>query len=461
MGAGLGGCILAESLCSAMDITLVELPESSDYLNQINDLSYPANLIPHVGSGLGGSTKYWHNGLMEIDESIFTQYWPYQKSALSDYYQKAFIRLSKISFKKAQEVFRDLRRQFAALGVPELFLRQGLYYPSNRINVWTSSLLEGRVRLIRAEALGFQVTSNSKIESLEIIAGKEKLSISSDFYVLAAGGLGTPVLLHKLAEKVSLPSLRHAGRNYEDHPTGFVAEVKTNRPFYHLWNFKAFGLNGSFRIPISITQDSLQISFQLRPAYQSKGENPFVSILNDLRNHPLRLKNYVKLFLKFDDLFEILSFKLGFNFPTRNFSVLMVAQQAPQPDLSIKRDNIKGCITRKWILTEGYINSLDQALHKFLQILSPGLIKYRIFSGWQNRLASSAHHSGTARMASDPNTGICNENGQVYGVDNLFICDGSMIPASGFANTGLTIAALGLKLGDYLKNLCEKRRVHQ
>lgn len=453
MGAGLGGCILAESVCHLMDVTLVELPENSNYLSQINDLSYPANLNPHLGSGLGGSTKYWHNGLMEIDESIFTRHWPYPKSALNEYYQKAFRRLSKVSIKRAEEVFQNLRRQFIDLGVPESLLRQGLYYPNERMNVWSSSSLEGRVRLIRAEALGFKVNSDSMIGSLEIIIGNEKLSISSDFYVLAAGGIGTPVLLQKLAKKVSSPSLQHAGRHYEDHPIGFVAEVSTNRPFYRLWNYKIYGVSGRFRIPISITEGGLQISFQLRPAYQSKGENPFFSILNDLRNHPLRLKNYIKLLFKFDDLFEIISFKLGFNFPTRKFSVLMVAEQAPQSNLSIENSELIGCITRRWILKEDYLKSLDKALDTFLQMLTQGITQYRIFAGWQNRLASSAHHSGTARMASDPNSGVCDEHGRVYGLNNLFICDGSMIPASGFANTGLTIAALGLKLGDYLKNI--------
>ena len=460
MGAGLGGCILAESVCSLMDVTLVELPENSDYLGQINDLSYPANLSPHVGSGLGGSTKYWHNGLMEIDDSIFTQHWPYPKSALDEYYKKAFRRLSAVSIKRAEEVFQDLRRKFIDLGVSESFLRQGLYYPNKRMNVWGSSSLESRVKLIRAEALGFNVNLDSTIGSLELIVGSKQLSISSDFYVLAAGGIGTPVLLQQLAKKVYLPSLQNAGRNYEDHPIGFVAEVKTNKPFYRIWNYKISGVSGRFRIPISITEDGLQVSFQLRPAYQSRGENPFFSILNDLRNHPLRLQNYIKLLFKFDDLFEILSFKLGFNFPTRKFSVLMVAEQVPQPDLSIEKSELIGRITRRWILKEDYLNSLGKALDTFLQMLSQGITEYRIFSGWQNRLASSAHHSGTARMASDPNSGVCDENGRVYGLNNLFICDGSMIPSSGFANTGLTIAALGLKLGDYLKNRNQERRGH-
>jgi choline dehydrogenase-like flavoprotein len=35
-------------------------------------------------------------------------------------------------------------------------------------------------------------------------------------------------------------------------------------------------------------------------------------------------------------------------------------------------------------------------------------------------------------------------------MSNLYVCDGSVIPGSGIANTGLTISALALRLGAHL-----------
>ena len=32
--------------------------------------------IAIVGTGLGGSTKAWHNALMEIDAPVFDKKWP-------------------------------------------------------------------------------------------------------------------------------------------------------------------------------------------------------------------------------------------------------------------------------------------------------------------------------------------------------------------------------------------------
>ena len=47
--------------------------------------------------------------------------------------------------------------------------------------------------------------------------------------------------------------------------------------------------------------------------------------------------------------------------------------------------------------------------------------------------------------------GICDMNLKVYAFSNVYICDGSAIPASGYSNTGLTIAALAVRLADHLK----------
>ena len=47
--------------------------------------------------------------------------------------------------------------------------------------------------------------------------------------------------------------------------------------------------------------------------------------------------------------------------------------------------------------------------------------------------------------------GSCDMKVKVYDFSNVYICDGSAIPASGYSNTGLTIAALAVRLADHLK----------
>ncbi len=59
VGSGLAGSILAHRLGNVAEVTVVEQGDnSSDYPVEIVDVGRPANLSPHVGSGLGGSTRF-------------------------------------------------------------------------------------------------------------------------------------------------------------------------------------------------------------------------------------------------------------------------------------------------------------------------------------------------------------------------------------------------------------------
>jgi choline dehydrogenase-like flavoprotein len=65
-----------------------------------------------------------------------------------------------------------------------------------------------------------------------------------------------------------------------------------------------------------------------------------------------------------------------------------------------------------------------------------------------------AHEVGTMRMSRDEHDvkGVVDKNLKYIGVDNLYVCDLSVFPVSPPANPTLTLAALALRLADYLKN---------
>lgn len=54
---------------------------------------------------------------------------------------------------------------------------------------------------------------------------------------------------------------------------------------------------------------------------------------------------------------------------------------------------------------------------------------------------STAHHTGSARMADHPRGGVVNSGGEVFGYPGLFVADGAAIPSSLAVNTSLTILA--------------------
>lgn len=63
---------------------------------------------------------------------------------------------------------------------------------------------------------------------------------------------------------------------------------------------------------------------------------------------------------------------------------------------------------------------------------------------------SAHHHAGTTRMSLDPQDGVVDSDGRVFGIDNLYVAGASVFPTAGFANPTLTIIALARRLGRHL-----------
>jgi len=56
----------------------------------------------------------------------------------------------------------------------------------------------------------------------------------------------------------------------------------------------------------------------------------------------------------------------------------------------------------------------------------------------------------SCRMHADPRQGVVDAQQRVHGMENLYICDASALPAPGPANPSLTTAALGFRLAEHL-----------
>ncbi len=60
----------------------------------------------------------------------------------------------------------------------------------------------------------------------------------------------------------------------------------------------------------------------------------------------------------------------------------------------------------------------------------------------------NAHLVGGARMAARPQDGVVDSEHRVFGVDRLYVADGSVMPTQGSANPALTIMSLAARLAD-------------
>lgn len=81
-----------------------------------------------------------------------------------------------------------------------------------------------------------------------------------------------------------------------------------------------------------------------------------------------------------------------------------------------------------------------------------GRILRRAGSVYRTRMniKTFSHALGTARFGTDPANAVLDPQCRFFGVPNLFVVDGSFMPSVGGVNPSLTIAANGLRVGEYL-----------
>jgi choline dehydrogenase-like flavoprotein len=81
-----------------------------------------------------------------------------------------------------------------------------------------------------------------------------------------------------------------------------------------------------------------------------------------------------------------------------------------------------------------------------------GIFSRNFFVGDRIPLAGVAHQNGTIRFGHDPATSALDTNCRAHDVDNLYVVDGSFFPSSAAVNPALTIMANALRVGAHLKD---------
>ena len=93
------------------------------------------------------------------------------------------------------------------------------------------------------------------------------------------------------------------------------------------------------------------------------------------------------------------------------------------------------------------------------KITSEAMLDKVLASGLKPRhfMMSAYHPLGTCRIAANPGNGVCDMDHQVFGVDGLYVMDGSAVPSSLGANPQVTIMALASRAAQKLADKVARR----
>jgi hypothetical protein len=296
------------------------------------------------------------------------------------------------------------------------------------------------------EALELRTGPRGAVERVRLI-DRRSLSyreVSADIFVLAAGAVGTPVLLERSGVRDGSGQL---GRNYMRHlGVGLALLFKEPTGAAETW-MKQLGLAdfyfGTNEMPtkMGIVQQ-LPVPGPLSVMKQLPVPGPiarylyrrllfFAGTVEDLpqaRNRVEARGEGARLFHQFHP-FDL----------ERGRALLAGMRRAFAPQRKPSKDHGAPGYRESQSPVEGNIG------------IEPGLVqeswKRFGFVAGSDRL-HAAHQVGTCRMHREAAFGVVDGEGRVHGMENLFVSDGSVFPTSLGVGPALTIYAWGLRVAD-------------
>lgn len=449
IGGGLAGSLICNELAKHADVTLLELGRKNhiDYprigfdrkkLAEVNTLCY----------GGGGTTNLWHNGLIPIKQcdvigkefaEVLADAQPFIDGAASALFFKDGSYSA--AYENSVAAMTDNLRKIGTFpdGV------DCLVYPKKFSKLTVDSRVEDYYSV---EKIGF-VFDGRRIKTVRYTSGSKEHFVDADSVIVAAGTLGSPKILGEMIS-ASGHSFDRLGSGFIDHPMGFVGKVRFKKEAAGVIRQLSMSDQGDYVVRSAVRLRSPCGQYTccafFRPALTMDNRLSIYKYKSQLGASAglARLRNMFSWKLFHPDIIaEIISHLFGMNIPSRTYNVLLIAEQKKgtsrvyydgddlRVDWSISADELA--------IYRALLKNLKEMLLESAEEVN---IETDITEKW---LWSAAHHSCTTPLGSGV-ADLVDRDLKLNFCDNAFVCDGSVIQEHSYANTGLTIGQLALRL---------------
>jgi len=244
--------------------------------------------------------------------------------------------------------------------------------------------------------------------------------VSAHAVVLAAGALSTPKLLRASGVKN-----RHLGRHLHIHPAAGVTGIM---------DYEVLGWRGTMQ---SYYVDELLDEYRtlLLATFPPPGVGYSAGSIPP--NEVMRYRYLASIGVQMSDTGEG-EVKEKFN---------SIASYSIDPE-DLEKIKVGIRLSSEILFAAGAVK-VYPPLKKNMGVSSMGELNRLLDEAGPRRFKLSAYHpQATARMGGDGEIGVVDVGGEVYGYENLFVADASVIPTSTIVNPQLTINALALLIAD-------------
>lgn len=436
IGAGLCGSVVSTLLRNDFQVTVVEQGRKKKPLfTDVECTTGELNTSINRAEGLGGTTNYWHNALIELDDKDLKKA-GIEPRGFASYYQKAWgFFLSERELAECNKA-RDANAAATKSAIAHMVL------PQTRHNVW--NLANKRYP---GDAIDVVYGHVHKIVDggVELDGGKR---IDADHVIACGGGIGTPIVLAR-----SLGQENGFVPGYHDHPQAYIAKVKL-KPDSALKKVSSTAtLSADVRAGFVYESDDLKTVIYLRPAVDMRLGSitgPARYILSDLRNDPFSPKKIMMLFGNLEAVREAILFKTRLGYRGNYYSVLILGEQTPLATRGVKMHGDQKP-ELNWQVTPEELSSYGASVKKFFAEYADEILETKVIPTTEWDFRNAAHHSGTSTSFVPMPGDTSKEFFGVKGLPNTYVVDGSLLRAAGIANSGLTLVALTYRLAELLR----------
>jgi choline dehydrogenase-like flavoprotein len=492
VGTGIGGGTLVEQLGKRKArFVVVEAgaPRKSDSVGMDN--VGRQFVMPVTRSiELGGTSNLWHGVLSPLDRADFETRpwvplsgWPVSLDELMPHYHAASALMGVEHFE-----------YFDEKSIPEVFAQQMAAMPFDRA-ILENKLFQQRLDIMRFKKVVRRVVGESEDRhclyntvALELEPGERRSSVGQLFarttggreirvraktFILAAGALETPRLLlnsRKMGERGAGNHNDQVGRYLMDHPMGNLLQIRFKQPlraplYSDTKSSPAMKIKtGLLFTPAIQKREGLpNHCFYIRPSFvegiNDESERIKLSLLT-LRDSRMTMGDFMRVLTHPNVVAQVLAYKTWLRVTYKFGDLFFLTEQVPNPDSRVSLSDRKDAFGYPMARVDWKVTSADlESMQRCFRVLTTEAFSSEHFSfthkawtdtGWEERYSSAAHHVGTARMAPNDRTGVVDASLRVFGVDNLYVCDGSVFATAGNVNNSLTISALAIRLDEHL-----------
>jgi choline dehydrogenase-like flavoprotein len=493
VGAGAAGIVLAVELSRLGKRVLVleaggaeiESESQDPYRSVLTGLDHNG---VHTGRfrAKGGTTRKWGGQILELDEQDFEcrpgvpgSGWPFPKSALTKYYERALQLEGLADVQRSDEAvwreiglrppaFEQLEPYFSRWCPDPDFARihQQALEQNDRVTLWLHA--NGTTPIFEGETLrGLRCRTLTGIEAV----------FHATEFVFCLGAIeSSRFFLQPGQRQYPWQQSGLLGKNFQDHVDCNVAVVEPlhERQFHEDFDnifSKGFKYHPKLRLSprlqaekailnvagtITFTSDADEALDRIKSTAKTMLRGRFADlgaadIAQTIRNLPLLSKQIFRYSVEhraYNPPGGVIALRVHCEQEPRSNSSITLADS--RDALGLLRTSLRWEISPKEVETiREYVGVVQRSLSKVARLTpDPDLMEGN--PDFVLKCDDSNHHMGGMRMASSAHEGIVDPDLLLYGTQNVYICSSAVFPTSGFSNPTHTLLALTVKLAEHL-----------